>query len=336
MSDAGSGRGRRVTLSDVARQAEVSPALVSIVMRNVPGASETTRARVLAVANELGYRPDVRARSLAGQRSRMIGVMFGVGLGSFHFDLLEGLYDAAEERGVSLILTPVTRHRDESRAAESLRDFGFDGLIMLGPPTAHPVLAGRIPIVVVGWHVDDPRVDVVRTDDDAGMELAVDHLTGLGHRRIAHIDGGNTLISLARRTGYLRAMQRHGLADQARVITGGQSQREGHAATRVLLESGELPTAVITFNDDVAVAATGLLMQQGIVVPAQISVVGWDDSELAATSTVGLTSLVQRPAELGGLALQRLAERIEQVRITEREIVVQPELQVRQTTAPPS
>ena len=336
MSDVAPGRGRRVTLSDVARQAEVSPALVSIVMRNAPGASETTRARVLAVAGELGYRPDARARSLAGLRSRMVGVMFGVGFGSFHFDLLEGLYDAAEERGVSLILTPVTRHRDEARAAESLHDFGFDGLIMLGPPTAQPVLAGRVPIVVVGWHVDDPRVDVVRTSDDSGMELAVDHLATLGHRRIAHIDGGDTVISHARRAGYLQAMRGHGLAEEIRVIAGGESQRDGHVAARELIESSEeLPSAVITFNDDIAVAAAGLLIQHGIAVPDRMSIIGWDDSELAAISSIGLTSLVQRPIELGTLALQRIAERIEQTRVVEREMVLPPELHVRATTAPP-
>ena len=93
---------QRVTLNDVAERAGVSRALVSIVMREAPGASDATRTRVLAAAQELGYRPDARARSLAGRASNLIGVMFGVGVGAFHFDLLEGLYAAAEERGLSL------------------------------------------------------------------------------------------------------------------------------------------------------------------------------------------------------------------------------------------
>ena len=106
---------RRVTLEDVARHAEVSRALVSIVMRDAPGASAATRERVLAAARELGYRPDVRARSLAGgPDSELIGVMFGVGVGAFHFDLLEGLYAAAEEHGYNLIVRAVTRGRDEA------------------------------------------------------------------------------------------------------------------------------------------------------------------------------------------------------------------------------
>ena len=197
---------RRVTLNDVAKHAHVSRALVSIVMRDAPGASPATRERVWAAARELGYRPDVRARSLAGQKSRLIGVMFGVSIGTFQFDLLEGLYAAAETHGHSLILTPVTRGRDEHQAAQSLHDFGFDALIMLGPPTPKPLLTGKVPIAVVGWHVDDPAVDVVRTSDEHGMAQAVNHLVGLGHRRIAHIDGGTSVIAAARREGYEKAM----------------------------------------------------------------------------------------------------------------------------------
>src|SRR3954452_25252300 len=117
---------RRVTLEDVAKRAKVSRALVSIVMRDAPGASAATRARVWAAARELGYRPDVRGRSLAGQKSRLIGVMFGVDIGVFQFDLLEGLYSAAEAHGHSLILTPLSRGRDERKAAQSLHDFRFD------------------------------------------------------------------------------------------------------------------------------------------------------------------------------------------------------------------
>lgn len=326
---------RRVTLNDVAERAGVSRALVSIVMREAPGASEATRARVLAAAQELGYRPDARARSLAGRASHLIGVMFGVGVGAFHFDLLEGLYAAAEERGYNLILSPVTRGRDEAKAAESLQDFRFDGLIMLGPATPEPLLAGRLPVVVVGWHVDHPRVDVVRTSDETGMAAAVDHLVGLGHRRITHLDGGETLIGASRREAFLTAMRRHDLGESARVVSGGQAQVDGQRAARHLVEQGELPTALIAYNDDTATAVMGVLAQQGIAVPADVSVIGWDDSEAAALSLVGLTSVVQQPAELARLAVERVVDRINRRRVEEREIVLQPDLRVRDSTAPP-
>ena len=218
------GSQHRVTMGDVARRAGVSRALVSIVMRDARGASEETRRRVLAAAEELGYRPDVRAQSLAGQRSRVIGVMFGVSVGEFHFELLDGLYAAADATGHNLIISPLTSSRDEATAARSLQGFRFDALVMLSPPTPVPLLAGRIPLAVVGWHVDHPQVDVVRTDDDEGIRAAVDHLVDLGHRDIAHIDGGATLIADARRRAYVDAMRARGLADRLRIEPGGQSQ----------------------------------------------------------------------------------------------------------------
>ncbi len=323
----------RVTLSDVAKHANVSRALVSIVMRDAPGASSATRERVRAIAQELGYRPDVRARSLAGQKSRMVGVMFGVSVGTFQFDLLEGLYAAAEQHGLSLILTALTKGRDERRAAHSLQDFRFDALIMLGPPTPHPLLAGTVPIVVVGWEVDDPSVDVVRTSDEHGMAQAVGHLVSLGHRRIAHIDGGESMIASSRRHGYAKAMHEKGLGAEIRIVSGGQAQLDGQRAARVMVEEGDLPTAVVAYNDDTAVAVMSLLSQQGIDVPYRVSIVGWDDSEAAALAPVGLTSVVQDPAEMARLAIERIVARVEQRRVEGHQIVLEPELRVRASTA---
>lgn len=325
---------RRPTLTDLAAAAGISVALASIVMREAPGASEETRTRVLAAAEELGYRPDVRAQSLAGQRSRVIGVIFGSAVGVFHFDLLDGLYAAAESHGHNLVLAAMTPSRDEAMAARSLQGFRFDALIMLSPPTPTPLLAGRIPLAVVGWHVDHPMVDVIRSNDQAGIGAAVDHLVELGHRSIVHIDGGSTVIAEARRDAYLAAMRRHGLADHTRVLPGGQSQVDALVAARVLCEDSP-PTALVAYNDDIAVGAMGVFAQNGIGVPDQISVVGYDDSAVGQLSPVPLTSVAQRPDELGRLAVERMVARVEQHRIVEREIVLPAELRVRASTAPP-
>lgn len=335
VAEAGRGGRGRVTLDDVAARAGVSRALVSVVMRDAPGASAATRERVLAAARELDYRPDIRARSLGGHRSKLIGVMFGVGVGAFHFDLLEGLYAASQEHDHNLLLTAVTPGRDEAAAVESLQDFGFDGLIMLGPPTAEPLLAGRMPVVVVGWHVDHPRVDVVRTSDETGMAVAVDHLVSLGHRRIAHIDGGGTVIGVSRRAAFMAAMTRHGLHDQLRVVPGGQAQIDGQRAALRLLETGDLPTALIAYNDDTAIAAMGVFAQQGIAIPDDLSIIGWDDSQIATLSPVGLTSVVQEPVALARLAVARVVDRIRQRRVEDREIILQPTLRIRRSTGAP-
>ncbi len=326
---------RRVTLADVAKAAGVSTALVSIVMRDAPGASAASRERILAVAKELGYRPDVRARSLASLKAHVIGVVFGKA-GRFHFELLDGLYAAAEERGWTLALSALTNSRDEKQALESLRDFRLDALVMLGPPVAEPLLAGQVPTVVVGWHVDHPEVDIVRTSDEHGLAIAVDHLVSLGHRRIAHLEGGHGLVAQARRRAYTSAMHAQGLADQIRVVAcGGEDQLDGQRATRALLdEVTALPTAIVAFNDDVAAAAMSVLAQQGIDVPGEISVIGFDDSELARTPGIDLTSIQQVPQDMARLAVERMVARSDGADVIDREIVLEPELCLRRTTGP--
>ncbi|RYZ27034.1 MAG: LacI family transcriptional regulator [Propionibacteriaceae bacterium] len=166
------------------------------------------------------------------------------------------------------------------------------------------------------------------------MLQAVGHLTGLGHRQIAHIDGGDGVIAASRRAGYIEAMRANGLASNIRVVPGGQTQLDGQRAARSLLQGGELPTALVTYNDDTAVAVINHLVQEGVKVPDQISVIGWDDQEAAALSPIPLTTVVQEPAEMARLALRRVADRLEQRRVTSREIVIEPHLRVRASTAP--
>jgi DNA-binding LacI/PurR family transcriptional regulator len=327
--------GRRVTLADVARRAGVSPALVSIVMREAPGASEQSRKLILAVAEQLGYRPDVRARSLASLKAHTIGVLFGRA-GRFHLELIDGLYAAAEERGWDLVLSALTTSRDEKRALASLHDFRFDALIMLGPAVAEPLLAGSVPLVVMGWHVDHPDVDIVRTSDEHGMALAVQHLVDLGHRRIAHLQGGDGLVAVARRDAYVKAMRAHRLTKEIRVVRcDGEDQLDGQRAARAMLDDdAELPTAVVAFNDDIAAAAMSVFGQQGIDVPGEVSIIGFDDSVLAHGPVIDLTSVQQIPHEMARLAVDRVIARTADDAVPDRELVLEPELIVRSSTGP--
>ncbi|MFN8192520.1 MAG: LacI family DNA-binding transcriptional regulator [Nocardioidaceae bacterium] len=326
---------RRVTLADVAKRAGVSTALASIVMRDAPGASAASRERILTAARELGYRPDVRARALASLRAHVIGVVFGRA-GRFHLELIDGLYDAAQEHGWDLVLSALTPKRGEEAALRSLQDFRFDALVMLGPPVEQPLLAGQVPVVVVGWHVADPRVDIIRTSDETGMRLAVDHLVRLGHRRIMHLQGGDGLVALSRRDGFLEAMRSHGLEDSATLLVcDGEDQLDGQRATSQFLGEGrELPTAVIGFNDDLAAAAMTVFQQQGLRVPDDFSVVGFDDSVLASAHGFDLTSIQQLPQEMARLAVERVMARCAGEAVADRELVLEPELVIRSSTGP--
>lgn len=326
---------RRVTLADVAKRAGVSSALVSLALRDAPGASAATKERIHEAAQELGYRPDVRARSLARAKSHMIGVLFG-SAGQFHFELIDGLYAASEEFGWDMVLSALTPTRDEKRALDSLHDFRLDALIMLGPPVAEPELAGRIPVVTMGWHVDHPDVDVVRTSDDHGMALAVGHLVELGHSRITHLQGGSGLVAVSRAAAYEKAMHSHGLEAQTQIIISeGEGQLDGQRATQQLLSDlTPLPTGIVAFNDDVAGAAMAVLTQHGVDIPGDVSVVGFDDSTLARSPAMNLTSVTQAPRHMGRLAVQRIIERSEGHPVAHREIVLEPELRIRTTTGP--
>jgi len=330
---------RRPTLADVAARAGVSTALVSIVMREAPGASATTRERVLAVADELGYRPDIRAQLLRRSRSRLIGVVFGV-QHAFHGDLVGGLYTAAERVGYELALSAVTPGRDEQRAVAGLLRDRCEALVLLGPqaPTGYIAgLAARMPVVVVARAVRHRAVDVVRTDDAAGLEQAVDHLVELGHRRIAHIDGGRAPGAAERRRGYTGALHRHGLGRNALMLPGGLTEDDGADAARSLLELSDprAPTAVTVFNDRCATGVLDVLRGAGVAVPRDMSVVGFDDSRLARLSHVDLTTIAQDATRMTELAVARAVARLDGTVVGEREQVVPPRLVVRGTTAPP-
>ena len=325
---------RRPTLADVAARAGVSTALVSIVMRDAPGASAATRERVRRAAGEIGYRPDSRARLLRSSRSRLLGVVFGV-QEAFHGDLVSGLYAAAERAGYEVALSAVTPGRDEQRAVDSLLQDRCEALVLLGPrsPAATLVdLAARLPVVVVTRPVRSTTVDVVRTADDEGMRLAVDHLVALGHRDVVHVDGGRAPGAAERRRGYREALQRHGLP--ARVVGGGLTEDDGAAAARRLLD-GPLPGAVTVFNDRCALGVLDVLRRAGRTVPGEVSVVGYDDSRIARLSSVDLTSVAQDVEQLTTLAVGRALARLDGTPVDRRELVVPPRLVVRSTTAPP-
>ncbi len=325
---------RRTTLADVAARAGVSVPLVSIVMRDAPGASEETRARVRRVAEELGYRPDDRARMLRRSRSRLIGVVFGV-QHAFHGDLVSGLYTAADAVDHELALSAVTPERDERHAVATLLQDRCEALLLLGPelPTsALADLAARIPLVVIARAVRHRDVHVVRTNDAAGLHQAVDHLVGLGHTRVAHIDGGRAPGAAERRRGYHAALERHGLGRFAQVIRGGLTEDDGAVAAATLLAS-ERPTAVTVFNDRCATGVLDVLRTAGLTVPDDMSVVGFDDSRLARLTHVALTTVAQDAQRITADAVGRAIALIEGDASGNRELVVPPHLIIRSTTA---
>jgi DNA-binding LacI/PurR family transcriptional regulator len=328
---------KRATIKDVARVAGVSTALVSIILNDRPGASEQTRERVKRIADELGYRPDAHATLLRRRRARLLGVGFSV-RSAFHGDLLPGIYAAAEVAGYEVSLSGWTEERSEQRAIRALLTFRCDALVLLGSEVEESTLAdlaAQLPVVVVGRRLEAPVADTVHTDDALGMRLAVDELVSLGHRHIAHVDGGPSVKSRDRVAGYRLAMEAHGLARHVEVLPGGQTLEAGIEAGRRLLADPGSRTAVIAFDDDCAWGVMSILEAGGVAIPGDLSLVGFDGSRLSRlTPLSGLTTVGQDAEALARLAVGRAVAWIEGGRLTTSEIVLPPSLIRGRSTAP--
>jgi len=329
--------GRRPKLEDVAKRVGLSTASVSLALSNAPGPSAATRRRVLEAAGDLGYRPDRNASLLARRRRHLLGVMMDV-RNTFHAELVQHLLRSAEAVNYDLVLSPLAPTHDEQKAVETLLDFRCEALILLGPdaPSARLIALDRqVPVVVIGRRIEADRVDVVRTADDRGVGQAVDHLAGLGHRRIAFIDGGRGTIASDRRRGYRTAMRRNGLIDHIQIIPGDHTEEAGTRAAQSMLSAGDLPTAVMSSNDRCALGVLDSLNRAGVHVPGSVSLVGYDDSPLARLAHVDLTTVSQNAREQAEQAVAAVVERLDTGRAPRREVVLDPRLVVRSTTGPP-
>ncbi|MGX6601339.1 LacI family DNA-binding transcriptional regulator [Micromonosporaceae bacterium Da 78-11] len=326
---------QRPRLEDVAALVGVSTASVSLVLRGAPGPSAQTRERVLAAAAEIGYRADRAASLLARRRRHLLGVLLDV-RNPFHAELVEEIYAEADRAGYEVVLSTLTRERGEARAIETLLDFRCEALILLGPdaPDADlDRLAAQVPCVVIGRIVRDADVDVVRPAEDVGVDAALHHLIGLGHSRIAFVDGGRGAVAATRRRGYRRAMRRAGL--EARVIPGDHTEEGGIRAGRLLTAAADRPTAVMASNDRLAVGLMDAFVRAGLDVPADISLVGYDDSTLARLAHIDLTTVNQDAAAQARNAVLAAVSRLDAGRTARQELVLVPHLVVRGSTAAP-
>jgi DNA-binding LacI/PurR family transcriptional regulator len=326
---------QRPRLEDVAARVGVSTASVSLVLRGAPGPSAETRRRVLAAAADLGYRADRTASLLARRRPHQLGVMLDI-RNPFHAELVEEIHTEADRLGYEVVLSTLTRDRDEARAVETLLDFRCEALILLGPDSPAAVLdklAAQVPCVSVGRMVRDAAVDIVRSADDVGVDAALHHLIVLGHTRIAFVDGGKGAVAAARRRGYRRAMRRAGLA--ARVVPGDHTEEGGVRAGRQLAAEPDRPTAVVCSNDRLAVGVMDAFLRAGLAVPGDVSVVGYDDSSLARLAHIDLTSVNQDAPAQARNAVLAAVSRLDEGRTLRSEIVLVPRLVVRGSTAPP-
>jgi DNA-binding LacI/PurR family transcriptional regulator len=341
-------RNRRPTLEDVAKVAGVSRALVSLALNDSPRVAAASKALILEAAASLDYRPNLAARNLASHRTGTIGVMLNDLHNPYYVDVFDGVSAASTDAEKSLLLTTGRNQiAGEREAIASMLAHRVDGIVLVGPqiPTAEiSRLAESVPVVLVGRTVRDQRVDCVANHEAEGAAIAVGHLVALGHRRIAHIDGGSGAGAGARRTGFERAVKNLGIDADCEVIAGDYTEAAGTSAATRILKRKARPTALFCANDLVAIGAMDTFAAADVRTPEDISVIGYDNSMLARLSRISLTSIDQSTQLLGAVALDLLNQRLatasksgaDVVGKSQRIELVTPTLIMRRTTAPPS
>jgi DNA-binding LacI/PurR family transcriptional regulator len=323
-------------MDDVAREAAVSRALVSLVFRKSPKVADKTRTRVLAAAVRLGYRPNANARRLASRTPDTVGVMVRDLHNPFYAEILDGIEKAAAGENLQVLISHGRRGVNEPNALEGLFELRPIGLILLSPSMTMRAMGehvGGLPAVIVGRDPRDRRFDVVVDDDVHGAELAVGHLAGLGHRRIVHVSGGRGEAGAAARIrGYERAMR--ALEMEPVVISARFSEDAGISAAAKFAKLDRSPTAVFAANDVIAVGLLSGFDRLGLRVPGDVSVMGYDNTSLARTRHIDLTTIDQPRHVMGELAVETLLERMRTGRQRSAVHRTAPTLVVRSSTAP--
>ncbi|MFI7481983.1 LacI family DNA-binding transcriptional regulator [Kocuria sp. M1R5S2] len=301
---------RRPTIYDVAAAAGVSKSLVSLVLRGSPSVSEARRAAVLDAMARLDYRPSQAAAALAGARTRTIGVVLDDFRNLWFVGLLRGLQEGLSAHGFRIAVADGTLNAHvEASPLDGFLSMRVDGLVIATEPTPAMRVPAGLPVVVAGSRRGEvPGADVVANDDRLGGRLATDHLLELGHRRIGHLTGDGGAAQL-RAEGFRESLLAAGLRAPVVRGEGSTTEEDGYRAALRLLGEAPGTTALFAANDTMAMGALAAARERGLRVPEDLSVIGYDDSPIAATHLLRLTTVDGRNAEVGAAAAERLVAR---------------------------
>ena len=337
-------KSKRATSNDVAAVAGVSRTTVSFVLNDVPNTQipEETRHRVWEAARVLGYYPDASARSLASRRSGNIGVLL---CGSadrvfgdvFLMEVLSGIHEIIHPRRYHILLEAIDDITAPDAYIGLVRSRHVDGLIVAGPRIddrhMQELEAEGFPVVLLG-RLPESSLCQVDVDHQAGVRTAVDYLLYRGHRRLAFIGQGPPIYAAtqARLRGYIEALAAASLSpDPAMIRYADFSRASGYNVMRSLLQSGERPTAVFVGSDLVAFGALAAAREAGLRIPEDVAIVGFDDVPMAADVTPPLTTVCLPAETLGRTAAAMLMQLITGEEITERTVLLETHLVVRQS-----
>jgi DNA-binding LacI/PurR family transcriptional regulator len=326
----------RPTIYDVATRAGVSKSLVSLVLRDPDSVSERRRLAVLEAIEELGYRPSAAAASLAGTRTRTVGMVVEDFANLWFVDLLHGMREALEPHGMQVLMgdrrMSMAPGRDAIDAFVSMR---VEALVLaLDPPDDLGNLHG-IPTLVAGERGVQPAgIPKVANDDVAGARLATRHLIDLGHTTIVHVTGVGGAARV-RREAYEATMKKAGLTPIVVGHGGDTGEADAATAARTLFAERDDVTAVFAANDAMGLGVMGAVREKGLSVPQDVSVVGYDNSPMSQAAYVQMTTVDDRSADVGREAAALILGMIDGSVTEASTLLLEPSLVERSTTRRP-
>jgi DNA-binding LacI/PurR family transcriptional regulator len=334
------------TIKDIARQAGVSHTTVSRALHNSPLLSEETIQRIQVIANELGYHPSFAARSLKTNRSQALGVIVSHIADPFFSEILQGIDDVAQANGYSLFIA-AAQHDPQRECAivQSMRDHSVDGVILCSPQhpieKSQPLQSFQIPIVAINNQSDEDYSYSIYHDDVDGGRQACDYLVGIGHERIAYLgDAASGRTTRERLSGFRQVMAEHGLVipDEYLYQVPGNSFLNGVSAAKYFLSLPIIPSAIICYNDILAIGLMKGFTLAGLHIPRDISLTGFDNIQFSDFTNPPLTTIDQPKRSLGAEAARMMISQLSQDCPSEASIIkrLKGTLLVRKSTAPPA
>lgn len=328
-----------MNLDAVAQKAGVSTSTVSRVLNNLEIVKTSTRSRVLKAAEELNYHPNLHARSLARGKSRILGIIVSNMENPFFLDIYRTLESDAHARGLEVVVAN-TDYRSEQLVASvqlmiGLRAAGLAVIVSeMEEHLIQTVANSRIPAAFYDVGTPEKNITNIRVDYRKGIKKTVSYLSSLGHRRMAFIGHHSTLGPISeRRKTFLESVHRYSSAE-AKIFAGPDGLEGGRQAARELLESGFRPTAILCVNDFMAVGVMRELREEGLQIPRDVSVTGFDNIKLAEFCSPPLTTVHIPREQIGHIIFENIVGNGDQRRETGREIVIDPELVLRDSTGP--
>ncbi|MBI5928768.1 MAG: LacI family DNA-binding transcriptional regulator [Chloroflexi bacterium] len=330
------------TIYDIAKEAGVSYSTVSRTLSGFEFVKESTREKVLAAANKLGYVPNQQARSLAGGPSNLIGVLVPTLANDYITQIIHGIDDELTKSSYNLILYTTNRHQGkEATYAAAIMNGAADALLLVAPLISDPYLdvlrEQNFPYVLIDQADQSDQSTAVNTNNQKGAYEATQYLIQLGHRRIGFIAGLPQLNSaIERLAGYKKALADYGLSFHETYVAQGRfTSSYGYTAAKQLLNLATPPTAIFAANDLSAMAAMEAIREHGLRIPDDISLVGFDDVPQASIGYPKLTTIRQPLHQMGQDGARLILERLANPSVEVRRITLETELIIRDSCAPP-